>query len=51
MTHRVRENGISNAPPRLDQWARHPRRFMSDLSCVVVSGDGVYSGAQGFDYF
>jgi uncharacterized RmlC-like cupin family protein len=24
---------------------------MSDLSCVVIDGDGTYSGAQGFDYF
>ena len=24
---------------------------MSDLSCVVVDGNGTYSGAQGFDYF
>jgi uncharacterized RmlC-like cupin family protein len=24
---------------------------MSDLSCVVIDGDGTNSGAQGFDYF
>jgi uncharacterized RmlC-like cupin family protein len=25
--------------------------FMSDLACIVVDGDGPYSGAQGLDYF
>jgi uncharacterized RmlC-like cupin family protein len=24
---------------------------MSDLTCIVADGDGMYSGAQGFDYF
>jgi uncharacterized RmlC-like cupin family protein len=27
------------------------RSVMSDLTCVVIDGDGTYSGAQGFDYF